>query len=458
MHTHQTCRRKFLAKAATLVGAPALWAAPERRRPRILLRGSWQSVNIGDIGHTPGALALLARHFPEAQVTLWTAPSASANDPLGHGTRQMLLKAYPELGIAQGSVNKDGQPTTPELAQAWKDADIYLNGSGSGFPGASNALAFHKATGKPVGVFGVSLDPISGFGPHRDPAGGTLQSLRERAMKLPPDHLEASMRTIIDQAAFFYCRDTISRDYLKAQRVKTPVMEFGPDTQLAMTLRDDAKGNTWLRQQGLQAGGFICVIPRLRYTPYHVIRKTKPTSIDREKDAINRQTTEQDHAKLRRMILRYVQETGQRVVICAEMTYQVDLGKEVLWDPLPAEVKRSVVWRSTYWLPDEAAAVYAQAQCVVSVECHSPLIALRQGTPMIHVRQPTDTCKGQMYRDFGAEDWLVEIDETDGDRLWAKLESIHRKAGDAREKVRAIMARVDEAQKQMVATLRQSLP
>ena len=47
---------------------------------------------------------------------------------------------------------------------------------------------------------------------------------------------------------------------------------------------------------------------------------------------------------------------------------------------------------------------------MISVECHSPLIALHHGTPAFYVRQPTDTCKGQMYRDIGADEWFFEID------------------------------------------------
>jgi len=54
---------------------------------------------------------------------------------------------------------------------------------------------------------------------------------------------------------------------------------------------------------------------------------------------------------------------------CAEMTYQVEMSKQVLVDPLPAAVKRNVIWRDTYWLPDEAASVYAKAQAVISAEC-----------------------------------------------------------------------------------------
>lgn len=447
-------RRRFLHQsAATALASAALGprtfaaATKSGRPPRILLRSSWQSVNIGDIGHTPGALSLLYRHFPEVEVTLWPGN-------LGHGSRDFLTKAYPQLRIVEGSLGADNRPTTPALTQAWAEADLYLSGSGSGFPASNHAVAFRKATGKPVGVFGVSTDPISGFGAGRDTEGGTLASLRERAMKLPATHLNADLRFIMDQSAFFFCRDTISRDYLRAQGVKTPVLEFGPDAQLGMPLRDDARGLTWLRERGLEAGKFICVIPRLRYTPYYQIRNTPRTKEDEAKDAINDRTTERDHAKLRDLIVAYVKATGHKVMVCAEMTYQVEMGRNVLVNPLPAEVKKNVVWRDTYWLPDEAASIYAEAQCVVSAECHSPLIALHQGTPTFYVRQPTDTCKGQMYRDIGARDWFFEVDETNGAQLWSRLEGIVRDPTAARAQARRIMAGVEEHQRRMVAAVR----
>jgi hypothetical protein len=49
-------------------------------------------VNIGDIGHTPGALSLLEKYFPEAEITLWPGS-------LGHGSRQLLTQGYPRLKI-----------------------------------------------------------------------------------------------------------------------------------------------------------------------------------------------------------------------------------------------------------------------------------------------------------------------------------------------------------------------
>ena len=199
------------------------------------------------------------------------------------------------------------------------------------------------------------------------------------------------------------------------------------------------------------------MIPRLRYTPYYKIRNTPRGPDDLIKDAINERTTEKDHAKLREMIISYVKNTGNKVMVCAEMTYQVEMGKEVLVDPLPAEIKKNVVWRDTYWLPDEAASIYTKAQAVISVECHSPLIALQTGTPTFYVRQPTDTCKGQMYRDIGANDWFFEVDETSGAQLWSRLEAIHKDPAGARAKVKSIMATVEERQKRMVEALRAAI-
>lgn len=439
-------RRSLLTSVTAVTSLP-----PSRgrsaRRSRILLRSSWQSVNIGDIGHTPGALSLLGKHFPEAEITLWPGQ-------LGHGSRELLTRNYPRLKIVEGSLNAQGKPASAELAKAWEEADLYLSGSGSGFPASADAIRFHRATAKPVGVFGVSTDPISGIGAEREPEGGTLEEIRKRAAKLPPTHLNADLRYIIDRAEFFFCRDTISRDYLKSQRVKTPILEFGPDAQLGMTLRDDATGLAYLRTHGLEEGKFICVIPRLRYTPYYRVRNVPRVASDDVRDAINNRTTEKDHAKLRETIVSYVKNTGNRVLACAEMTYQVEMAKEVLVDPLPEEVKRNVVWRNSFWLPDEAASVYSKALAVISVECHSPLIALHNGTPAFYVRQPTDTCKGQMYRDFGANDWFFEIDETSGAQLWSRLEAVHRDRASAKTKVRSIMGTVERRQERMVGAVR----
>jgi polysaccharide pyruvyl transferase WcaK-like protein len=444
-------------------GAPAptgrVAAILGKRPPCILWRGSWQSLNIGDIGHTPGAFELLGKQFPGARLILWPGV-------LGHGSRDFLCQAFPGVRIAEscpatdnGSfsfLDENHRPVVPVLAGAWEEADIMVHGSGSGFGARAHLAAWHRTTEKPYGVFGVSLDPISGIGPNLDPEGGTLAGIRERIGKLPATHLDEETRWIIDHASFMFVRDSLSLAYLRLQGVCTPVLEFGPDSQFGMTLRDDARGDDWRRANNLETKKFICVIPRLRYTPYKLYN-TAPGADDKIRDAINERTAGRDHEKLRELMILYVRQTGGRVMTCPEMTYQSSLARHMLIDPLPDDVKKQVVWRDSYWLPDEAASIYANAQAVISYDCHSPIIALTQGTPGVYVRQPTDTCKGQMYRDLGLDEWFFEIEETDGRQLWAHLENILRAPDGSRARVAAAMTRVRAAQNRMLDVLADSI-
>ena len=88
-------RRHFIATLLTSALAVSLRAAsPAKRAPRILLRSSWQTVNIGDIAHTPGVLRLLEEQFPEAEVRLWPVS-------VGEGVEAMLRKRFPRLVIVK---------------------------------------------------------------------------------------------------------------------------------------------------------------------------------------------------------------------------------------------------------------------------------------------------------------------------------------------------------------------
>jgi hypothetical protein len=132
---------------------------------------------------------------------------------------------------------------------------------------------------------------------------------------------------------------------------------------------------------------------------------------------------ETDHAKLREAMIVWVRETGNKVLVCPEMTYEVDIMDELLIHPLPEDVKPFVVKRG-YWLPDEAASVYEKAHTVLSFECHSPIIAAANGTPFLYLRQPEDTIKGQMYYDLGFDKSIFEIEQTSGKQLADRLMAI----------------------------------
>jgi polysaccharide pyruvyl transferase WcaK-like protein len=123
------------------------------------------------------------------------------------------------------------------------------------------------------------------------------------------------------------------------------------------------------------------------------------------------------------------------------MTYQVDVMDELLIDPLAEDVKPFVV-KHDYWLPDEAASLYAKAHTVISYECHSPIIAAANGTPCFYLRQPQDTIKGQMYYDLGLKDWTFEIEETTGQQITEQLMRITDNYDAAVQHVEAAMKNV----------------
>jgi hypothetical protein len=85
-------RRHFLSTSIAFAAMPRIARTETQKKKRILLRSSWQTVNIGDIAHTPGMLHLLEQHLPQYEVTLW--PSSVDN-----GVAEMLMKRFPKLTI-----------------------------------------------------------------------------------------------------------------------------------------------------------------------------------------------------------------------------------------------------------------------------------------------------------------------------------------------------------------------
>lgn len=387
--SHRLSRRHFFATLGMAAIYSKVGTAADKPR-RILLRSSWQTINIGDIAHTPGMLALLETGLPEAEITLW--PSSIDN-----GVEEMLRARFPKLRIAK---------TAEERKAALEACDVCLHGSGPGFV-AANDIAKWCKTGKPYVIGGITLND---------------GEIKER-------------RDLLADAKFVFCRDTDSLHALEASKNPCPHMAFGPDATFFLDLRDDAKADGFLREHALEPGKFACFVPRLRFTPYWKIRKsTKPEEVAK-REAVNEEHAESDHAKLRAAIVGWVRNTGNKALLCPEMTYQVELLRPLLFDKLPEDVKPHVVVRPGYWLTDEAASTYARAAAVVSCEMHSPIIAIANGTPAIHVRQPTDTRKGQMWRDVGLGDWLFEIDDATGDAISERLLTLVREAEATKSKI-----------------------
>jgi len=368
-------RRHFLHTTLAASLATSVRAA-EKRPPRLLLRSSWQTVNIGDIAHTPGVLALIEKHLPGVEVRLW--PSKVDN-----GVEEMLLARFPKVRIVKG----------PEaLKAAFAECDFLLHGSGPSLVAQNDVARWARETSKPYGVYGITLSL----------QGSTATSPASDAA------INATV-AVLSGAKFAYFRDSKSLELAKQRGCTCPLMEFGPDGAFATDLRDDARATAFLKANGLEDGQFLCCIPRLRFTPYWTIHKER--AMDPVKHARNEALKEHDHAPHRQAIIEVLRQTKLKVLICPEDQTQMAVGKELLYDPLPADVKPRAVWRPNYWLTGEAISVYTRSAGLFGNEMHSPIMCIGNGIPAIVCRWAEQTSKGLMWRDIGLGDWLFDFDK-----------------------------------------------
>jgi hypothetical protein len=360
-------RRTFLSHSAAALACTAVHSGlveAGNRPPRLLLRSSWQTVNIGDIAHTPGVLALLEKYIPEAEVRLW--PSSVDN-----GVEEMLTKRFPKLRIIKG---REG------ILAALAECDFLLHGSGPGFVAHKDVAKWRKETGKPYGIYGITF-----------------------ASK------DAEAKELLSGARFVYFRDSVSLQFAKDQGVTSPIMEFCPEGSFAVDLRNDTAADAFLREHHLEEGKFLCCIPRYRNTPYWKIKKGY--AFDEKKHARNEAMKEHDLAPLREAIVAVVRQTEMKVLVCPEDASQMEIGKEMLVDKLPDDVKARVAWRPNYWLTDEALSTYVRSAGLFGAEMHSPIMCIGNGIPAIVCRWAEQTSKGIMWRDIGLGDWLFDLDQ-----------------------------------------------
>lgn len=348
-------------------------AAQGKPPSRILLRSSWQVVNIGDIAHTPGVLALLEKYLPDTEVRLWASGDLSAE------VAEMEHKRFPKLQIVKGTIGENGQASKPELQEALEWCDFLLHGSGPSLVAQRDIAAFVNHYAQPFGVYGITY------------AG---------------DNPEAA--ELMRQARFVYFRDSVSLQKARDEKIAAPILDFAPDGAFACDLRNDAVASEWLSKHDLQPGTFACCIPRARYTPYWLIREN--TKLDETKQARNAEMFEHDMSPLREAIAKVVKETNLKVLICPEDRTQVQIGRDWLFDKLPEEVRGRVVWRDEFWLTDEALSTYVQSAGLFGLEMHSPIMCIGNGIPAIVGRFAEQTSKGFMWRDVGLGDWLFDFD------------------------------------------------
>lgn len=399
----------------------------------LLLRSSWQTVNIGDIAHTPGMLRLFEKYLPGTSIILW--PSN-----LDHRVEAMLRKRFPKLRIVRDGTWKlvAPQPGDPTIEQAISEADFWLTGSGSGVNAPGDLQKWRQATKKPYGILGASVGVVIG----------------DRNAPLDPK-FSPETRDLLDNAAFLFTRETTSLGVVRRAKIKCSRMDFVPDATFALDLKNDQAAQGLLREHQLETDKFICAIPRSRITPYWEMAegsKLSPEEIAR-RHAINEKYKNDDCAKMRDVIITWVRQTGNKALLCPEMTYQLKLFP-LVYDALPADVKPHVAQMTRYWITDEAASVYKAARVVISMDCHSPIIANSVGRPGFYLRQPEDTWKGQMYPDLGLGDWKMDIEEHTGAQIADRLMQVHTHYDQARETARRANKRADERYQMAMNTIK----
>ncbi|TDE14857.1 polysaccharide pyruvyl transferase family protein [Dyadobacter psychrotolerans] len=373
--TNHQGRREFLKTSAAMAISLSipLSGFTDKKTPVIILRSSWQTVNIGDIGHTPGVLALLEKYIPQAQVRLWPSD-------VGNGVEQMLAKRFPKVEIIK---------TDADRKRAMSEADFMLHGSGPSLVARATLEEWAK-TGKPYGVYGITFPGVYGT--------------PEQAKKASPKDVE-----LLNNARFAFFRDSVSLNLAKEIGVKCPIMEFGPDGAFAVDVKDDESAIRFLKEHDLQEGRFLCVIPRYRYTPWWKI-PSKNRTIENDKDAINQKMKEHDNGPIRDAIVAVIRQTSMKVLICPEDETQMEIGKEMLYDKLPEDVKSRVVLREKYWLTDQAVSTYIRSAGLFGLEMHSPIMCVGNGIPATVGRFAEQTSKGLMWKDIGLGDWLFDMD------------------------------------------------
>jgi len=271
------------------------------------------------------------------------------------------------------------------VQRAWRRARGFLFAE-------KDVVKWSAATGKPYGVYGI-----------------TFSARDSTALAGASDVAISETVRVLSGAKFAFFRDSVSLGLAKQRGCTAPIMEFGPDGAFATDLRDDGKAIAFLREHGLEEGKFLCCIPRLRMSPYW---KMKPgLLLDEKKHALNESKKEHDLAPLRQAIVEVVRQSPMKVLVCPEDSSQMELGKEMLVDQLPEDVRPRVVWREKYWLTDEALSTYVRSAGLFGAEMHSPIMCIGNGIPAIVCRWTEQTSKGIMWRDIGLGEWLFDMDK-----------------------------------------------
>jgi polysaccharide pyruvyl transferase WcaK-like protein len=406
-------RRNFLQQTSAALAAAALPSRAFAAKPKtIVLQSAWATHNIGDIGHTPGTLRVLEQHLPEVKVVLWAAK-------LDERVTAMLKTRFPRVDMVQGSLTGSGE-RDKQLQQAIKNCDLFIRNSGMGQD--ISFMQFCQKAGKPYGLFGQSYFPDMVEGKGAD----------ERI-------------ALLNGASFIYTRETKTLGILKSAGVKPKALEFGPDGCFGIDVRDDARGLATMKKLGLEERKFITIELRTHTPSFPGVDDKRPQKLNPLHPTPQMiADDERRAAKYRDLITRWVKKTGHKVLIAPEVHKEMEHNKRFIYTKLPAGIQKHVVNLESFWNADEAASIFARAHTIVCHEPHSPIIALANGTPIIHTYSEFHSPKCWMFKDIGLPEWLLEMDETPVEKMAGTLFAIDADYAGAQTKVKKAMAFVHE--------------
>jgi polysaccharide pyruvyl transferase WcaK-like protein len=228
-------RRQFIKQSGILTAGallfPQIKNATEKDNPILLVVSGWQDVNIGDIAHTPGLLHILETFVPQATIILWKRSK-------GEAVASLLNTNFPKIKIIYGDVDNDMKVNSKDVLNAFEESDIMVHGSGPSVVGEVNLASWQQHTGKPFGIFGVTIQNIG------------------------PD-----LKVLLEKASFIYTRETKSLEVLRDQQISGSHVSFAPDATFFLNIHDPSTADQFLKENDLEEKKFICAIPRLRVTP-----------------------------------------------------------------------------------------------------------------------------------------------------------------------------------------------
>ncbi len=400
-------RRNFISAIAAVLGSSVFAAQPKPKT--IVLQSAWDTMNIGDIGHTPGTLRLIEEYLPGVKVVLWPRK-------LDERVTAMLMRRFPALEIQPGKL--DGHAADDlDLQDVVKNCDLFLRNSGMGQD--TGFMQFCREHGVPYGIFGQSYFPTMVAGKGAD------------------DRI-----ALLHAASFIYTRETKTRDILA--RAGVPA-EFGPDGCFGIDVRDDERGLATMQALGLTERKFITVQVRTNTPKAPGVDDPRPEKLNPLHPTPQQVADDERRAaKYRALVTLWVQQTGGKVLISPETHKEMEHNKRLIHDPLPPEIQKQVVNLTEFWNADEAASIFARAHTVICHEPHSPIIALANGTPIIHTYSEFHSPKCWMFKDIGLPEWLMEMDETPAGQIAETLFAIDSDYSAAQQKVAQAMTFVRE--------------